>query len=120
MVSLLPYFSVALGYGLLVAAVFGRRLELLDGLVVCAVPLTAVVLARQLVAVRENMGLLARQAAQKSEARFAALVQNSSDVILLVDPSGVVRYQTPSVERILGYPTSDLSGARSRGAGRAR
>jgi diguanylate cyclase (GGDEF)-like protein/PAS domain S-box-containing protein len=109
-VSLLPYFSVALGYGLLVAAVFGRRVELVDGLVVCAVPLTAVVLARQLVSVRENMDLLARQAAQKSEARFAALVQNSSDVILLVDLSGVVRYQTPSVERILGYLPSDLAG----------
>jgi len=111
-VSLLPYFSVALGYGLLVAAVFGRRFDLLDGLVVCAVPLTAVVLARQLVAVRENMGLLSRQAAQKSEARFAALVQNSSDVILLVDTSGVVRYQTPSVERILGYLSPDLAGTR--------
>ncbi len=111
-VSLLPYFSVTLGYGLLLVAVFGRRFELLDGLVVCAVPLTAVVLARQLVAVRENMGLLARRAAQKSEARFAALVQNSSDVILLVDPSGLVRYQTPSVERILGYPVGDLSLAR--------
>jgi diguanylate cyclase (GGDEF)-like protein/PAS domain S-box-containing protein len=111
-VSLLPYFSVALGYGLLVAAVFCRRFELLNGLVACAVPLTAVVLARQLVAVRENMRLLARQAAQKSEARFAALVQNSSDVILLVDPSGVVRYETPSVERILEYPTSELAGTR--------
>jgi diguanylate cyclase (GGDEF)-like protein/PAS domain S-box-containing protein len=109
-VSLLPYFSVALGYGLLVAAVFGRRGDLVDGLVICAVPLTAVVLARQLVSVRENMGLLARQATQQSEARFAALVQNSSDVILLVDLSGVVRYQTPSVERILGYLPSDLAG----------
>jgi diguanylate cyclase (GGDEF)-like protein/PAS domain S-box-containing protein len=111
-VSLLPYLSVAVGYGLLVAAVLGRHYGRLDGLVVCAVLLTAVVLARQLVAVRENMGLLARQATRKSEARFTALVQNSSDVILLVDPSGVVRYQTPSVERILGYLPSDLPGAR--------
>jgi diguanylate cyclase (GGDEF)-like protein/PAS domain S-box-containing protein len=111
-VVFLPYFSVALGYGLLVAAVFGRRYDLLDGLVACAVPLTAVVLARQWVAVRENMGLLARQAAQKSEARFAALVQHSSDIILLADAGGVVRYQTPSVERILGYLPVELLGAR--------
>jgi diguanylate cyclase (GGDEF)-like protein/PAS domain S-box-containing protein len=111
-VSALPYLSVAIGYGLLVAAVLGRREALLDGLVLCAVALTGVVLARQLVAVRENADLLSRQAARKTEARFVALVQNSSDVILLVDASGVIRYETPSVERILGYPAGELVGER--------
>ena len=34
---------------------------------------------------------------------FRALVQNSSDVVTVVDPHGVVRYQTPSAERVLGH-----------------
>ena len=38
-----------------------------------------------------------------SERRFRALVQNSSDLIVVVDRDGVLRYLTPSVERILGY-----------------
>lgn len=39
-----------------------------------------------------------------SEERFRALVQNSSDVISVHEPDGTVRYASPAVERMLGYP----------------
>jgi diguanylate cyclase (GGDEF)-like protein/PAS domain S-box-containing protein len=41
---------------------------------------------------------------------FRALVQNSSDVITVVDPRGTVRFQTPSVTRILGHDPAQLVG----------
>ena len=47
---------------------------------------------------------------QRSEARFQTLVQNASDVILIVRPDTTISYQTPSVRRILGYEPADLEG----------
>jgi diguanylate cyclase (GGDEF)-like protein/PAS domain S-box-containing protein len=43
---------------------------------------------------------------------FRALVQNSSDVITIVDPSGTIRYQTPSASRVLGYDPAAMVGRR--------
>ncbi len=46
---------------------------------------------------------------------FRALVQNSSDVITVVDVRGVVRYLTPSVFKILGHDPQQLVGTRITG-----
>ena len=64
-----------------------------------------VALALDSAAVTEDLHL------RQSEARFRSLVQNSSDAITLVDASTVVRYQTPSVEHVLGYRPADLLGS---------
>jgi diguanylate cyclase (GGDEF)-like protein/PAS domain S-box-containing protein len=45
---------------------------------------------------------------RQSEERFRALVQNASDVITVVDLEGRIRYQSPSVERVLGYDPGSL------------
>jgi diguanylate cyclase (GGDEF)-like protein/PAS domain S-box-containing protein len=47
---------------------------------------------------------------RRREERFRALVQNASDIITVVDLEGRIRYQSPSVERILGYDPSGLEG----------
>ena len=47
---------------------------------------------------------------QASEQRFRALVQNSSDVFLILGPDGTVVYQSPAVERVLGYPPDERVG----------
>ncbi|HEU4911607.1 MAG TPA: EAL domain-containing protein [Actinomycetes bacterium] len=41
---------------------------------------------------------------------FRSLVQNASDVITVVDVRGVVRFQTPSVTRILGHDPQQVVG----------
>ncbi len=43
---------------------------------------------------------------------FRALVQNSSDVITVVDVRGVIRYLTPSVTQILGHDPGQLVGTK--------
>jgi PAS domain S-box-containing protein len=47
---------------------------------------------------------------RRSEQHFRALIQSSSDVIFLVGDAGVVRFVSPSVERVLGYRPEDLVG----------
>ncbi len=51
-----------------------------------------------------------RQALQESELRFRSLVQNSSDIITILESDGKIRYESPSIERILGYKPEDLIG----------
>src|SRR6267143_5609262 len=46
----------------------------------------------------------------KREEHFHSLVQNSSDVITLIGRHGAIRYQSASVERILGYKEVELLG----------
>ncbi|NMB78597.1 MAG: PAS domain-containing protein, partial [Methanomicrobiales archaeon] len=45
-----------------------------------------------------------------SEARFRALILNSSDIIRVLDHDGRITYESPSAERILGYPEGSLLG----------
>jgi PAS domain S-box-containing protein len=45
-----------------------------------------------------------------SETRFRALVQSSSDVITLVDPDGVVIYQSAALQTVFGLPAVGLVG----------
>ncbi|HTR04686.1 MAG TPA: EAL domain-containing protein [Thermoanaerobaculia bacterium] len=111
-ISLLPYVAVVVGYGSLFLAALDRRTPTLGGIVVGAIALTAIVLLRQVVAVRENVRLSAEGAARESEARFRTLVQHSSDLIAVVDLDTTIRYQSPSVERVLGFRPEDLQGTR--------
>jgi PAS domain-containing protein len=56
------------------------------------------------------MGLLLRRAGAEQAAQFRSLVHNSSDLITVVAGDGTIRYQSPSVERMLGRRAADLEG----------
>ena len=45
-----------------------------------------------------------------SEARFRSLVQNASDLFLVLDRDGTIRYESVAVERILGYRPDERVG----------
>jgi len=49
-------------------------------------------------------------AVTQSEGKFKALIQNSLDLISIIDWKGTLQYQSPSAERILGYNPDDLIG----------
>ena len=47
-----------------------------------------------------------------SEARFRSLVQNASDVILILNREATIMYESPSVEKVLGYrPEQRIGGS---------
>jgi diguanylate cyclase (GGDEF)-like protein/PAS domain S-box-containing protein len=46
----------------------------------------------------------------RSEERFRALAQNASDIVTVLEADGIIRYQSPSVERILGYQPEEMLG----------
>ena len=47
---------------------------------------------------------------QQTEARFRSLVQNSTDVVMVVDADSTVRYVSPSVHGVFGYDPGELEG----------
>ena len=75
-------------------------------IIACAVALLA--LARQSL-VSQDLAAAGRDSARReAEDRFAALVRNSSDVILICGGNGGVRYATASAERVFGLPPEGL------------
>ena len=49
---------------------------------------------------------------RRSEARFRSLVAHSTDLITVLDADGIVTYQSPSIERVLGYTIEEVEGSR--------
>jgi PAS domain S-box-containing protein len=52
----------------------------------------------------------AEEALQTSEQRFRALIQNASDVVMILEADGTIRYESPAVERVLGYEPEEWVG----------
>jgi len=52
-------------------------------------------------------------AVRRSEDRFRSLIQNSSDVTIIIDDEGIYRYVSPAVVSLLGYELQDLVGTRA-------
>ncbi len=46
----------------------------------------------------------------ESERRFRSLVQNASDVVAILEGDGTIRYESPSIERALGYKPEEVVG----------
>lgn len=45
---------------------------------------------------------------RKSEEHFRSLIENSSDVIAIIDSDGIILYCSPSIKRVLKYDEKDL------------
>jgi diguanylate cyclase (GGDEF)-like protein/PAS domain S-box-containing protein len=69
-------------------------------------------LATQVSLAVEGASLAADLHRRQSEARFRSLVAHSSDLITVLDADGLITYQSPSIERLLGYRVDEVEGTR--------
>jgi PAS domain S-box-containing protein len=53
---------------------------------------------------------LAEAALRESEEHFRRLIENSSDVAVILNSDGIIEYQSPAITRVLGYEASDMLG----------
>jgi len=83
--------------------------DFLPVLALCVTLMVALLLARQMVELRENNRLFAEQLRQES--RFRSFVQHSSDVVLVVGDGGVISYASPTVSRVFGEDSPIRPGA---------
>ncbi len=49
---------------------------------------------------------------QQSQARFASLVKNSSDLVMVIEADTEIKYASPSASRVLGREAEELEGSR--------
>ncbi|KDN76644.1 phosphodiesterase [Streptomyces olindensis] len=97
--------------GLSYAALSGRGVEAV--MLVTAGTVVLVLVVQKAFALFDNLELV-RELSQK-ENYFRSLVQDSSDVIMLVAPSGILRYVSPAAEGVYGRPAEDLVGTELAG-----
>jgi PAS domain S-box-containing protein len=105
--SVVPYLLLAGGFVLLLwAQREGRGLLLLA---IGAGTMTTLLVLRHIAELRENRRLFAVQLEQ--EARFRSLVQQSSDVVVVLGADGRATYVSPSVSRVFGEDSGVEVGA---------
>ncbi|MEO6525416.1 MAG: sensor domain-containing diguanylate cyclase [Gemmatimonadaceae bacterium] len=109
-VSALPFIAAGVTYALLFVGAMQQWVAPLSGLALGAIAVSLLLGARQLLSQRENALIVAEQAMHASEARFRTLVQNSSDLIFVLDADGTIRFASSSASRVIGYAPESLIG----------
>ncbi len=108
--SPVPWVAVmAIGFFVL-NLVFTERTVGVGPIVVGAMGTMILLVARQAVTMRQNARLQAERAALEADARIAALVRHTSDVILITDSDLKIRFASPSAEALWTGDPADLVG----------
>jgi diguanylate cyclase (GGDEF)-like protein/PAS domain S-box-containing protein len=109
-VSALPFVAAGASYALLLGVAIRARVSPLSELAIGAVIVSCFLIARQLLAMRQQAEIVAEATLRASEARFRSLVQQSSDLIFVLDAQGVILFASSSAGRVLGYDPDALAG----------
>ncbi|HJW75044.1 MAG TPA: EAL domain-containing protein, partial [Thermoleophilia bacterium] len=105
---LVAYVAATAGFGVLLLAAADLIGTSLGLMILAAVAVTPLLLARQVLALRESGTLHELKGSQETEERFRSLVTNSSDTIFVTDEKTAILYATPSAHSVLGYEGDDL------------
>ena len=106
----LPFAAAGATYTLLLVTALRGWVVPLSGVALGAIAVSLFLGARQLLAFRRKAEIVAEAAVRVSEARFRSLVQQSSDLIFLLDSHGFVQFASSSAERVIGYEADALVG----------
>jgi len=109
---LVAYVAALAGFGVLLLAAGGILHTPLGAMILAAVAVTPLLLARQALALRESGTLHELKGSHETEERFRSLVTNSSDTIFVTDEETSILYATPSAQSVLGYEADALSNSR--------
>ena len=108
----IAYAGLGLSFFVLVYFAAGDGSRPVTIMTVAIFVLAILVMARQSVILRDDAQERQRKAVDLVEARFASLIRNASDVIMIVDAEGRVEYASPAVQRTFGLWQDDLVGRR--------
>jgi diguanylate cyclase (GGDEF)-like protein/PAS domain S-box-containing protein len=72
--------------------------------------LTLLLMVRQSMVARADALVRERLAARRVEDRYASLIANASDVIMIVGADGTLRFASPASERTLGLKPAEING----------
>ena len=101
----IPFIAVGLAFTMLFLAIRDDREHVEVQLGVGALVMTILAIARQRISAREAARLMSERATR--DARFRALVQNSTDVVTVLDASLNATYVSPAIEGVLGLVPED-------------
>jgi diguanylate cyclase (GGDEF)-like protein/PAS domain S-box-containing protein len=106
----LPYGAMLTAFLVLVSFTRGDIGNPATVMTIVVFGLTLLVMVRQALVLREDALTRERRAARMVEARYASLIANASDVIMIVAVDGALRFASPASERTLGLSPEDVAG----------
>ena len=106
------YAGLGLSFFVLVYFAGGDGKDTLTIMTVAIFVLAVLVMARQSVILRDDAKERQRKAVDLVEARFASLIRNASDAIMIVSADGRIEYASPAMQRTFGLWHEDLVGRR--------
>ncbi len=110
LVQAMPYVAMLVSFLVLVYVESSSMSSPATAMTVIIFALTLLVMLRQGVMSRDDALVRERRAAGIVEARYASLIKNASDVIMIVDVDGRLRFASPAAERTFGMNPDDLVG----------
>jgi diguanylate cyclase (GGDEF)-like protein/PAS domain S-box-containing protein len=106
------YAGLGLSFFVLVYFAGGNGTDTVTVMTVAIFVLAVLVMARQSVILRDDAKERQRKAVDLVEARFASLIRNASDAIMIVGADGRIEYASPAMQRTFGLWHDDLVGRR--------
>jgi diguanylate cyclase (GGDEF)-like protein/PAS domain S-box-containing protein len=105
--------SMALGQALIWQGWFPSKLPLAQAAAITIMGAFVLVFVIRMAGATTEQKEEADAAVRLSEDRFRSLIQNSSDVTIIIDAEGIFQYLSPAVEELLGYRPDELVGRRA-------
>jgi diguanylate cyclase (GGDEF)-like protein/PAS domain S-box-containing protein len=106
----LPYAAMLAAFLMLVYLSGGSVSGPANAMTMIVFALTLLLMVRQSVVLRGDALVRERRAARMVEDRYASLIANASDVIMIVSADGVLRFASPASERTLGLSPAQIIG----------
>jgi diguanylate cyclase (GGDEF)-like protein/PAS domain S-box-containing protein len=104
----MPYIAMMLSFVVLVSIESSAAASPVNTMTIIIFVITSLVMARQGVLSRDDALLRERRAAGIVEARYASLIRNASDVIMITDVDGKLQFASPAAERAFAIHPDDL------------